>query len=89
MLDNEVPQRSPECWQLDLEIEQTLRFFNLWQAHAQLHRETGLAEAIETIASGYARQLEELRRTREGLFGALCMPLAPPVLATAELSTSL
>jgi hypothetical protein len=53
-----------EAWQLDQEIEQTARLLQVWETQAQMHRDTAFGEIIDTIASGYAIQLQHLRQAR-------------------------
>ena len=67
MPDNAASQNRAECWQLDLEIEQTQRLLKVWQAHALFHGGNALGEAIESIASGYERQLDNLKLARKQL----------------------
>jgi hypothetical protein len=53
-----------EVWQIDQEIEQTARLLQVWETQAQLHRDTAFGEIINTVASGYAIQLQHLRQAR-------------------------
>jgi hypothetical protein len=55
---------SAGAWQLDQEIEQTVRLLQVWETQAQLHRDTAFGEIVNTVASGYAIQLQHLRQAR-------------------------
>ena len=67
MLDDAIAYEAAERRKLDREIDETRRLVDVLETHAQMHRGTAFGNAIEGLASDYARRLENLDQRRKGM----------------------